>query len=241
MKRPLWIGFVGTAVLLIGASLFVLRPRLESSLSKQTITRYKTALSCNTLADRKIDFALSGSLYRVRHQRCDSEQLKRSDISTALGTGDGLVRDYVVVTKRSWFAIQIVAGFDCDGQCSQAIDANFGFPTMLIETQLYGSGGYSSYCVLGWMGDYVGCWQVQAVPSEANLRQKGLLQQGEMLHSMHPSVTNNRLILEGAVGGPTDSNCCPTRGGLVTKYKPIPPGDFVAESVYREPQAQQKP
>jgi hypothetical protein len=242
MKRPLRISLlVMVALVVIAASIYVLRPLSESPLSKQTITKFKAALSCSTIADRKIDFALNGGLFRVRRQRCDSEQAKRADIPPALGTGGGLIREYLVVTKGFWFTTEIIAGFDCDGECNQVTDAYLGLPILLIESQLSGSGGYSSYCVLGWMGDYVGCWQVQGFPTEANLLKEGLLQPGEMLHEMHPYVTNNRLILEGALAGPSDGNCCPTHGGLVAKYKPMPPGDLVVDSVYRVPQARDRP
>jgi hypothetical protein len=214
-----------------------LHPLLMMSpvLSTEKQQLFRSAKNCQLVESWKVDFEGTHAPYTIERRRCTTkEQLKATTRAAALRDehGWGLDKlDFVLVEQRRLFRNTIVAGWDCDGECPKPVYYQLSAgPVLLLTSVPGGSGGYDQWCFLGWMGGYIGCWHL---PDEVANAQR-IVNPDEMMHALHPNFKDGKVEFSAKVGGPNDSNCCPTRG-WVHIVLAAGDGDFRVERIYRTP------
>jgi hypothetical protein len=232
-RRTAWLIAVPTGLLGIAIGAFFLAHPLEEmspTLSPEKRQLFKFVRNCQPTESWQLDFAGTRDPYTIERRRCTPEQISKAFWVRGLRLH---VLEFVLVEQHKLFRSTVVAGWDCDGECPEVRQLQFsGKPVLLLTTVPAGSGGYDDWCILGWMGDYIGCWHL---PDEITRGQR-LVEPDEMMHALHPRVEGGKLVFSAPVGGPNDSNCCPTHGEVHIVLAPGD-GDFMVERIYRTPPA----
>ncbi len=203
---------------------------MSQTLSPEKQQLSKFVKNCQLAESWELDFAGNHSPYEVERRRCTPEQLK-----DAPGDRAPFARafEFVLVEQRKPFRHVVEAVWDCSGECPRIKQLQFSSrPVLLLTTVPAGSGGYDEWCVLGWMGDYLGCWHL---PDEVT-HERRLVDPDEMMHALHPSFEDGKLVFSALIGGPNDGNCCPIHGEVHIVLAPAD-GDFTVERIYRTPPA----
>ena len=230
MKKFVWI----TSLLLVVASavsyFYFSVPGFSNVISAEHRSLFKFGMNCPIVQSFSISFTASSGSYEVRQHRCPAETLEHGGLQQFANAPSPT--DIVLVTTRKIGRKNIVFGWTCEGECVQISPMTIaGGRAFLLQTPLFGSGGYSSWCVLGWLGDYVGCYAEASRLEEDASRS---LQKGESTRGMGPHVVNGEVELTGQILGPGDSNCCPSRGVLHIVLTPHD-GFLRTEKIYRTP------
>lgn len=204
---------------------------MSPTISPENQQLFKFVTSCQVAESWKLDFEGNGFPYTVERRRCTHEQLKNAPGQRRLRLGR--LFDFVLVEQHRVFRHIVVAGWDCDGECPGIRQLKFsGRPVLLLTTVPAGSGAYDEWCILGWMGDYLGCWHL---PDEVTYR-RSVVGSDEMMHALHPRIEGGKLVFSAQVGGSAEGNCCPTHGQVHIVLSPGD-GDFAVERIYRTPPA----
>jgi hypothetical protein len=204
---------------------------MSPTLSPEKQQLFKFVKNCQLAESWTMDFEGNKSLYMIERRRCTSEQLKEAPGER--WPRDNHLLDFILVEQHKPFHYVVAAGWDCDGECPGIRQLQFsGRSVLLLTTEPEGSGGYDKWCVLGWMGDYLGCWHLPDEVTEERI----IVGPDEIVHALHPRVEGGKLIFSAEVAGPNDSNCCPTHGEVHVVLTPGD-GDFTVERIYRTPAA----